>query len=520
MGGRGKRRVWWVVMVGGGVLAEELLFLYWPTLRWLTRQWFSNPYYTHGPLVPLVALVLAGKSVNQRSGKVAKRQGRGVIGICVLGSGLGMYLLGAARAAPFLEALSLIPVLLGLVVLLGEMAEVRRWLFPLLYLGFMIPLPGVEVVAARLQALTAGVAVGLAQLLGIAATHNGSQVALPGCSLVVGAPCSGMRSLIALLAVATAGAYLAQGSRWGRILLALAAVPLALLSNWARVTALLLVAATWGQAPALRFHELAGPVFFFAALGILMLVANCKLQIAHWQLATRDTQHVTRNTYPPITRYGLMVSLLLLVAIGERALGKARPHLSPCLHTYIVDTDYWYRTPWQREVSSPYDFSSGEGMAALPLTLGPWQGEDIAPDEETLTALQADYLLSRRYCRADGRCLWLTIIGSRQARSFHPPQICYGDWHTVMDGLSIPLSEGEVRALRLVAERGRERHVVVYFFMWPTPERDVEQGMVMFRGAVTDRAMSVEEATDMLREFIARCLRGTTRLPPRKLQQG
>ncbi len=249
----------------GLAIAGLLLALYWPTLRWLASEWSSNDYYSHGPLVPLVAAFFAWR---QRAGLVAKPSNRGLWG---LGMGLALYLIAAWLRAPFVSAFSLIVVLAGLVLFLLGVPALRRLSFPLAFLCFMIPLPFVEAASAPLQSFTAHYATRLVQILGVPATNQGGQVTLAGSSLVVGAPCSGLRSIVAMLTLAAVLVFVVDG-RWpGRVGLAVAAVPVAAVANVLRVGSLLLVAHAFGEEAGLRYyHDLSSPAFFLAAFGLLI----------------------------------------------------------------------------------------------------------------------------------------------------------------------------------------------------------------------------------------------------------
>jgi exosortase len=259
--------------MGVGVL---LLLLFWSTFRWLWWHWRTNEYYSHGPLVPLVAGYLAWR--RRPTGKPTMPSNWGLLG---LGVGLGGYLAATALRAPFLSALAFIVVLGGLVGFLLGGETLRRWLFPLAYLGFAVPLPVVDAVAIYMQGLTAQAATALVRAMGVPAVSEGGRITLASCSLVVGAPCSGMRSLIALLAVAAVLAYLLRGSLLRRGALFVLAAPLAVAANVIRVVSLLLVANGWGEDAALRYwHAFASPILFVAALVLLIATS--------WGLGCRE----------------------------------------------------------------------------------------------------------------------------------------------------------------------------------------------------------------------------------------
>ena len=264
-------------ILGWGAALGLMGILAYPAAKWLVVQWLSNDYYSHGLLVPLVSAYFAWRAQRQRRDESAPANAA----LALLIGGAALYLIGEALAASYLSALALIALLGGLIGFLGSREMLRRLAFPLIYLVLAVPFPFVDGLAVGMGALTAGWASALARLLGVPAVNEGAQVTLPTCSLVVGAPCSGVRSLVSLLALATVWAYVVRGSRAARLALLIVAVPLAALTNLLRVTSLLWVADRWGVETALHYyHDFSGPVFF--ALGLAGLLA------ASWGLKCRD----------------------------------------------------------------------------------------------------------------------------------------------------------------------------------------------------------------------------------------
>ncbi len=248
------------------VVGLLVALLYAPTGRWLVLTWLQDPYYSHGWLVPPVSAILAWR------GRAAWRGGTPAnSGLILLGLGVALYGLGWLLSAQFVVAFSLLPVLGGLAwTFLGTRAA-RALAFPIAFLGFAIPLPWVEMGTWPLESLTAGWAASLVQLLGVPVRVVGGEVHLASCDVVVGAACSGMRSLIALLTLGTLVAYLFRG-RWElRLTVVAATLPLALAANVLRVAVILAVAHVSGGAVAGLLHDLISPVFFLAALGALLL---------------------------------------------------------------------------------------------------------------------------------------------------------------------------------------------------------------------------------------------------------
>jgi exosortase len=110
----------------------------------------------------------------------------------------------------------------------------------------------------------------IVRFLGLDVTIVGSAVTLPNAELVIGAQCSGVNSLIALTSLMTLAAYLLDGPIWGRLTLALTAVPLAILGNILRIASLLFVARAYGADAAFTYyHDYSGLVFF---MGVFLLM--------------------------------------------------------------------------------------------------------------------------------------------------------------------------------------------------------------------------------------------------------
>lgn len=243
-------------------------YLFADTARWLAHQWWTGEYYSHGPLVVAVAAMLGWR---ERRGLSPAPSWTGPP---VLLLALGGHLGAMALRAPFLSALTIPLGLAGAALFWGGWPALRRWAFPLAFLVLAVPLPFVDTLAFPLQVASAQAASALANVWGVPATFQGGQVALEQCALTVGAPCSGLRSAMAMLSLGALAAWALQGPLWGRGLLLVLAVPAGWLANVLRVTALLAVAHGWGAGAALgTFHTLSSPLFFLGGVAMLVAVA-------------------------------------------------------------------------------------------------------------------------------------------------------------------------------------------------------------------------------------------------------
>ena len=241
----------------------------------LVFDWKDSGDFSHGFLVAPLAIVFM---VMRRSSLTAAPSAPDRRGAWLLLAALAMHLAGAAASELYLQRFSMIPFLLGWILLVEGKERARILLFPVLFLCFMIPPPNIfwSSISLPLQLLASRVAEGSLQLAHIPVVRDGNVLHLEGCSLEVAGACSGIRSLVALLSLA---AVIAEGSLTGssgprsltaKLLLVAAAIPVAVAVNALRVTSAAFVATSAGAKAVDRFHDISGFVMFAVAFGILV----------------------------------------------------------------------------------------------------------------------------------------------------------------------------------------------------------------------------------------------------------
>lgn len=200
-------------------------------------------------------------------------------------------------------------------------------------------------------------------------------------------------------------------------------------------------------------------------------------------------------------------ALILAAALAAAAFlnlwlqGRGPAALNAPGYALVADLDTWRATPREREVVAAFDLHLGADWTQVPLHLGEWAGQDVPQDNlEVYLLLQPEQYLFRQYRRADGSLLWLSLLGGREARSFHPPQICYlaDGWRTEMQSERIALDRGELWAMHLLAQKGEVWHSVLYFYLWPSRERAPGGGTVLFKVTAPLPSGSREAAEEAL----------------------
>jgi exosortase len=247
------------VLIGAAVFGD--------TLRWLADSWLTNPNYSHGILVPLIAAYFVWRARSAFRSRAPNN-----LGLILLGATLLVHLLAIPLRIYPLSAFALVVALMSLVLLIWGFPALRAsgWAYAVLFL--MIPLPLIDQLSPSLEAFTARIAAGSVALLGTQAVTIGSQVQLPTVAFEVGAACSGLRSLASLVTLAVVFSGIAQGPAWGKGLILLAAAPLAIGANLLRVASILQFAQLFGVDAGLAYyHDYSSPVLFLLAFSLLIL---------------------------------------------------------------------------------------------------------------------------------------------------------------------------------------------------------------------------------------------------------
>ena len=257
------------VVVG---IAAMVVLVYHQMFVALWRTWATNPNYSHGYLIPPVVVFLLWR---ERRRYLAAREHGSTFGLVLIALALLGHVVSMRAGVFMTQGYSLVLLLFGLSIFFYGRRATRTVWFPLGYLVLMLPMPPylMNVIAFRLKVFAASAGSGIAVRLGIPLVRSGMTIHIPAGSLRIADPCSGLRSLIALVALGALFAYLTRGKVWKRVVLFAAAVPLAVLANVIRISVLCMVANVWGIDAALGFfHDFSGLLLFMIAFVGLVTV--------------------------------------------------------------------------------------------------------------------------------------------------------------------------------------------------------------------------------------------------------
>ncbi len=211
-----------------------LVWAFLPTLVELVQTWDSDPQYSHGFLVPVFAALLLWLR-RARLDRAALRPSWW--GLAPLAAGLALRLGGAFFYLTFLEQIALLPCAAGLCLLVGGRAA-WRWAWPsVLFLAFMVPLPFTvaRMMAAPLQTMATASSAFVMQVIGLPALADGNTILLDDQHIDIVEACSGLRMLMVFFALAAAFVLVVRRPWPDKLALLASAVPIALVSNIARI---------------------------------------------------------------------------------------------------------------------------------------------------------------------------------------------------------------------------------------------------------------------------------------------
>ncbi len=263
------------------------LWAYWTTLEGTAQHWALDPMYSHGYLVPGFALLLLWFRRDRLADGPLNPSWWGLLPIL---AAVGMRLTGTYVYFVWLEEISLLPCLAGLVLMAGG-KQAWRWAWPAIgFLFFMIPLP-YRISAALtgpLQQVATLASTFLLQTLALPALADGNVIRLNDQEINIVEACSGLRMLVVFFALATAVALVLRRPLWEKIVLVGSALPIALVVNVLRITATGVLFETLGSEWARAvFHDLAG--WLMMPVGLLFLGLELKL-LTHLVLEPQGTR--------------------------------------------------------------------------------------------------------------------------------------------------------------------------------------------------------------------------------------
>ncbi len=246
-----------------------LVLLYHGIWRGLIKQWIDDPNYSHGFLVVLFCVWLVWRRRAVLRGLPRKPSAWGLV--VVVGS-LAILILGVFGAELYLSRTSFLFLIAGITIYFAGWKMFRALLLPWALLFLAVPLPTIvfNQIAFPLQFGASRLATDMLAVLGVPVLREGNIIMLPSLTLDVAEACSGLRSLMALVTIGVLYGCIFERRVSRRVLLALVAIPIAVVANAVRIVTTGLLGQYWAPDKAEGFfHVFSGAVIFVCTLLLL-----------------------------------------------------------------------------------------------------------------------------------------------------------------------------------------------------------------------------------------------------------
>ncbi len=458
------------------LIAATLAFLFANVLVKLGRDWWTDENYSHGLLVPFVIGFIVWSEADAL--KNAFEKPKVWFGFAVVVFALLMLLAGTLGAELFVQRVSLVVILVGIVIYFFGAKILQLLVVPFALLLFSIPIPQIifNKIAFPLQIYASQIAVWGIRLFSIPTVRKGNvfeilpQGASATISLEVVEACSGIRSLMTLVSLALILAYFTREKNhnannswkfcfksfdfWRTIILMLSAIPIAVLTNSFRVTMTGVATFYYGKKALTPFwHDLSGWLVYLVAL-ILLIGVNYFLRFltqrrkdaktpkeSEIEFENNFTQHSAFST-----RHSALVLTFILIVGG----------------VFIN----WFEQRGEAEISR-------RPLAEFSQTLGEWKqrGDAFRFSEATESVLRTTDYTMREYTFSDGRVANLYIgyyASQRTGATYHSPQNCLPGAGWVLKEpqiIEIKTTAGKTfSANRYRIENGVNDQIMIYWY--------------------------------------------------------
>ncbi len=440
-----------------GYIATDSLF------HWWFSQWVNPASENeHAWLILALSLFLFGRNLRQQG---SERRSDAVKAAGALAAGLALHALGYVAQQPRISIVALLFCTWGVLALAGGDRWGRAAAFPVGFMAFAIPFNALDTVGfwLRLWVVDAGAAI--AHAAGIGVLRSGTQLLAPDgrYRYDVAAACSGIRSLMALSALALFIGYLWFRPAWLRAAMLLASLPLVYAGNVLRIVSIIFAAQWGGQVWGDRVHDVMGFGVFAVVLGGVFAAAEgvARLRPAWaWDGAGRapagSPERIRRRGEAGVAA----AFVLLALALGGLLWHRSRLPLAGRAGVVLA--------------------GDGVNPAGLPAFLGSdWMGTTIEPTAVEKAILPPDTGYSSKLyvsrAGANRRVLLSIVLSGRDRTSIHRPELCLVGQGWTIEGssrhrFSYPARPGsDFEATVLNVRRGQggasAPELVVYWFV-------------------------------------------------------
>jgi len=425
-----------------------LIAIEWPVLSEWWRVWNAPySYFSHGPLVPFIA----GYMVWANRKKLALADTKPCwAGVLILAAAVMLFVFGNWIASASLRALVFVMMIFGILLVLLGVRVTRLLSVPVFFLFTMIPVAPtlLDSATGKLQLQSAAIAAKFLEFTGYQADLQGATIYSNGLPepLIVGIPCSGLRTLISLITFTLFFVYMVRASWWKKALLLAASFPLSIFINSLRITMIGYAGFWTGSAQAMhKFHDYSG--YIGLAICFAMLFGLAKLMRANtFGLPVPDALAEETKPLRPVPMGGVRGAVAVLAILGLAGLASL------------------YGSPISPQTKGRI------ARQNIPRSFGGWTGQNLTIDKLTRDWLKNGDLLNRVYTDDSeySRQVQVFITAARNPDAFHDPHMC-------LQGGGSPISDDKIITLHL----DRPRPMTVKATLLETAT-EYESGLVIY----------------------------------------
>ncbi len=436
----------WLYAVPIALSIVLLAVMYHHVLWKLIQDWWHDPNYSHGFLIPLITAFL----IWERRAVIRQFKPQpSILGPLVLAGAGILYVIGQVAGELFTQRLSFVITLIGLILSWGGMPLWKIIWAPICYLIFMIPLPYIlyDSIAFPLKLAATKASTQILQVLGITMYSEGNLIYLPNTTLEVADACSGIRSLISVLALSVIIAKYTQQTTARRMLLILLSIPVVLFCNMLRIIITGFLASKDSELSTGFFHAFSGEIIFLAGVAMLFGIALM----------------IGRNG--KFFRFGSRIRLLSTKNNDIRKQTLWPVWLSPAVLAVVLALNMLatqvQATPLLRPLSDlPVQIDGFQMVVDEPISMN------------VINILGVDHYIMRFYKGPSSYPLWLYIgyfEDQKEGSMIHSPKHCYpgGGWQPLSSRIieiEIPDSKKTIRVNEYLLAKGENRQLVHYWY--------------------------------------------------------
>ncbi len=437
---------------------------------------FADPKedMSFGWLVPFFSAYVLWTERRELVKSVGKASWLGLLACVPLAA---VSLLGTRGLQVRLEQLGFIGLCIAVPWAFFGLRTARLCVFPALYLLFTVPMSTfLDVVTIHLRLLASGTAFAVLKGFGVQAVQQGTAVIAQGAhsfNIDVAEPCSGLRSLVALMALTAAYAWHTQPTWWRRAVLFACSIPLAVLGNVVRILTICLCAA-WGSPDfAMGFyHDYSGYIVFIVAIICMVACGELVTRLCEGRAAAHGGGKPAGEVRERSEDGSVFVPALATVFLAAAFVFQSQTPVSTITsapEVVLPESIPGYRSDrifyCHNEQCARAILGSHleNGQEACPLCGGELAGVSLG--EKTI--LPSDTTILKRVYRTPYGVQFLVsaVIGGKSKQSIHRPELCMpAQGYTMSNPRNFDVAGHPFHAVHL-AGAGSPPSVLAYTFV-------------------------------------------------------